>query len=927
MKKVLLILSILFTGLMLVSCGGDDVVDGAIAKLDTASSALNGVIADPNNITSGFEVPASLVGGVTATWESSEPGIVSFGEASGGFVVVTVNRPALGEGDATVVITARLSIESELEDGGTLTEEWEVTLTVKENTVAELVVEDIADVLAITDASYDGTYQVELSDLTVFAVSGGNSFVYDGTGSIQIYGEALEVGSVYTVAATIEWYYGIWELTDATATLQSGATPQYPTKEVINAVGTYVDGLIEDGEHLPANGDIAADNFEVIYASLTGVVYMLPGDDGNYNTYIVDQNFDAESDQMPGTADTPADGFMVYYGSSNFTDIRLFNGLEVTMDVVIYTYRSNNNAFAIVYSGGEGGIVPSAATDAEKQAIDANALSIPESSLEAFTLDLPTTGILGSTVAWSFTDSEDANNSYVDLTTGAVTIPAEGQVVVGLTATVSLGTLDDVTVDFELKLGEYPVSTVAEAIEAGSGTMVKVVVIVADITDGGDYGAAYVQDATGGLNIFTGKTLLFTEDMIGKTYEIVGEIDDYNGLYELVNFDLTDMKELTGDDALDAVEAVDISAMAMDTDTLEAYRAMVVDLSGFVLKYDVASDASGTFNVTLVNEAGEQIALRLDKDVPGYNDFLAEVAGKSAGYALDVKNGIVGWYNSPQILVGTNTGLVAGTAYTDAQLAATAALFVDDVEANDELSADVSLSEDGLFGSTVAWSTSDAAVITAAGVITRPAVGEADATATLRYVVTVGTESTTAVDVMVTVLAEVEAMSAPNVFISEYIEGSSNYKAIEIYNGTGADVDLSMFSIELYSNDSIEVTESYTLSGTLSAGDVFVLVRNDGAAGDILDALLAVADVSFAYGDAGNVVNHNGNDTLALLYNGTIIDLFGVISTDETNFAKDVTLVRNSSVTSPNATYTESEWTEYAKDTTEYLGSHTVDSE
>jgi predicted extracellular nuclease len=33
--------------------------------------------------------------------------------------------------------------------------------------------------------------------------------------------------------------------------------------------------------------------------------------------------------------------------------------------------------------------------------------------------------------------------------------------------------------------------------------------------------------------------------------------------------------------------------------------------------------------------------------------------------------------------------------------------------------------------------------------------------------------------------------AATDLFISEYIEGSSFNKAIEIYNGTGSDVDLS----------------------------------------------------------------------------------------------------------------------------------------
>ncbi|HEX7224775.1 MAG TPA: hypothetical protein VF367_04260, partial [Candidatus Limnocylindria bacterium] len=41
-----------------------------------------------------------------------------------------------------------------------------------------------------------------------------------------------------------------------------------------------------------------------------------------------------------------------------------------------------------------------------------------------------------------------------------------------------------------------------------------------------------------------------------------------------------------------------------------------------------------------------------------------------------------------------------------------------------------------------------------------------------------------------------------DLFISEYIEGSSFNKAIEIYNGTGAAVDLAAagYTLQLYSN-------------------------------------------------------------------------------------------------------------------------------
>lgn len=41
---------------------------------------------------------------------------------------------------------------------------------------------------------------------------------------------------------------------------------------------------------------------------------------------------------------------------------------------------------------------------------------------------------------------------------------------------------------------------------------------------------------------------------------------------------------------------------------------------------------------------------------------------------------------------------------------------------------------------------------------------------------------------------------AADLFFSEYVEGSSNNKALEIFNGTGVAVDLSQYSVKLGSN-------------------------------------------------------------------------------------------------------------------------------
>ena len=87
------------------------------------------------------------------------------------------------------------------------------------------------------------------------------------------------------------------------------------------------------------------------------------------------------------------------------------------------------------------------------------------------------------------------------------------------------------------------------------------------------------------------------------------------------------------------------------------------------------------------------------------------------------------------------------------------------------------------------------------------------------------------------VLTPPPASAAPTeLFFSEYIEGSSNNKAVEIYNGTGAAVDLAAggYIVQMYFNGSasagLTLPTTGTLTGTVANGDVFVLAHSSAAA-------------------------------------------------------------------------------------------------
>jgi hypothetical protein len=172
----------------------------------------------------------------------------------------------------------------------------------------------------------------------------------------------------------------------------------------------------------------------------------------------------------------------------------------------------------------------------------------------------------------------------------------------------------------------------------------------------------------------------------------------------------------------------------------------------------------------------------------------------------------------------------------------------------------------------------------------------------------------------------VAAASPGDLFISEYLEGSGNNKALELYNGTGAPVDLGggSYFLDFYANGSNSVTASIALSGTIANGDVYVI------ANPLADGLvLAQADATNA------VINFNGNDTILLRHGAAFLDFFGQYAvdpgiagwgTDPTN-SVDNDLVRKSTVNAGDTNGADTfdpaaEWDGFAIDTFTNLGSH-----
>ena len=156
-----------------------------------------------------------------------------------------------------------------------------------------------------------------------------------------------------------------------------------------------------------------------------------------------------------------------------------------------------------------------------------------------------------------------------------------------------------------------------------------------------------------------------------------------------------------------------------------------------------------------------------------------------------------------------------------------------------------------------------------------------------------------------------------NLFFSEYAEGSSNNKYVEIYNPSSATVNLNNYQIKGTNNGTAwgdNGERELALGGNLAANSVYIICT------DAADpAIIAKADLALPY---ESPVHYNGNDAIAIFGidgsgNFTVImDVIGVQSSDPgpagwnvagvTGATKDHTLVRKSSISKGNTNWENS---------------------
>jgi hypothetical protein len=171
------------------------------------------------------------------------------------------------------------------------------------------------------------------------------------------------------------------------------------------------------------------------------------------------------------------------------------------------------------------------------------------------------------------------------------------------------------------------------------------------------------------------------------------------------------------------------------------------------------------------------------------------------------------------------------------------------------------------------------------------------------------------------VLVEAPVTDCIELFISEYVEGSANNKAIELHNPTDEVISLTGYRLLLFTNGGTIANSFLDLTGTLPPLGTLVIVNPQANA-----TFLALADITSA------VCGFNGDDAVELRKNNVPIDAVGVVGVDPgaswpvgSGSTANRTLVRKVQVTGPNADWATGalEWDVYGEDDTSHLGDHT----
>lgn len=697
-----------------------------------------------------IEFPTSVVfenTTYTVSWVSSKPNFLA--------VDGTVTRPLVNTPNETVIMTATIT-------EGTVTRSMEVEFVVFAIESSTLL-DSVGEVYAIDAGDY-----VKFEGVTVIGKMQYGFFISDGTTALYIYDSTtlydfVEVGQTYDIEGVYDLYFGLPQLAN-NASRPLTATPSDADPVSLTGVPATVDSAI--GTKVPPTN-----NAPMVYNYLSVTAKVLidnqeTTDIGRYNTFLVDPTYAGTTIITEKNTDGKAiayatDGIIIYYQSLNKAAVEALDGKVVTINILLYGYRSDRMIWYAIYLGDGTDIQATFDTDAEAVAAVKEGLTVPLNIKEADTLNL-LDAQHGATITWAST-----NEAVIDPVTGVVT-PVEGeQTTVTLTATIEKGTVVE-TKTFVIKVGIPALADIDTIYDLIDGAIIRVKGIYTGQTKDTVF---WIQDGTGGLAVSVygnADALEAIEDLeIGTEIEILGELDIYKGLFQI-----SYIQSITVTNETPAPAApVSINTVAFTNEALLPYQGQLVSFEGLLLKYDVNA-TTGSFNFTLYDPISEkQIGARVESSAPGFAAIVAYLNPLAVNAPINIDGAVISWYDNFQFAVIDVSNFETGTyanddvkAYVDSKAISLPSTYTQ--------AGTITLPATGANGSTISWASNNALINVETGAVSMPASGQV--TVTLTATVTLND----AEEVVTFSIVLVEAL-----YITGF-DASEGFVASTVYNNT-----------------------------------------------------------------------------------------------------------------------------------------------
>lgn len=447
----------------------------------------------------------------------------------------------------------------------------------------------------------------------------------------------------------------------------------------------------------------------------------------------------------------------------------------------------------------------------------------------------------------------------------------------------------------------YTLSTHKEFIEAKNNDVLYIKAHLNYVTkENGKNHDYFFQDIDGGYHCKG--TIQISE---GKTYIIKGSKTYNNASKQHLLNNIVLISEEKDDIETQILDITD----SYDTETVMTnYQGCLVSIAN--LKFTTSQNFSPidkTLSYARPEVNRTSIRLMNQRNLVGQSNFdniKTRLAKIDVDAPFDITRGIfINDYNVSELLLLSSDDITGGVLDSDTKIYT---LVKNNIKINKYVDSSIEL-KTTIAGEEVVWTSSDPSIMDNTGAI----VSEVSSPITLRLSATIVSLSRD-LEYDITLIPHVETITeeilSPDLFISEVYEGSGNNNhAIEIYNNTGADVDLSEYSVIQYVNgDKGEYIEE-NLSGTLPHQQCLVIYDNRKIDITAFQSHINKLKKEGIMTLASNVSTFNSNDPLVLTHHNEVIDTIGEVG-KLSNFMNNVTYIRKTTSYIPESYWNKSSW-------------------